>query len=801
MSVRAPTATHRLPLRPLPSGPPASDRLAPVDRVDAVRASRAPASARVRPPPPAVVESSFPLTVLERIDGRGRVGQLFRLDGGSLCGMSLICRRIRVNGRPGLELLCRVDDAELRRLEQRLLRAGARRQPLGFSAATLGPDGVMEQAEGRRVLRALGRRAPSCLHLTDRRGAAIELAGTEAPRATRGRVRIRTLGADRDASSALAALARRLGLGHWLAPPTPAAARRLRAMRALWQRDPEAARQLSDRRERLDPAEVERALRRVGVDGDRIAGLTEAEVAPGHFTVVDPVQAVELAEAGACYLYASVETPEAVLAMLRDGLRSTLRRFSEGLLIEGLSPDDDFHSGGASGVFTRLVTREAILGRRAWTGGAFQIVLGAELLARTDWYGWDDDRFGCSSGLDAENFGLGLLDAIGRGPRGFSDYNELIFREAIGPDWVRHVVAPDEGARLRLIAALQRAGTEPPDGRPWDQVVVVSRQLGPWSAVPPPPPADMADGGALRWFLLTASDDAPERAALEARLLDEAGDAEDGVGLATWLEAAARRGHFAADPARVGARIEAELGAGPHRRAAVLEGVAEAWPCLLAADSDAIARALRRALAVGADVSPEAWSSGLARLLGAGARRGASLTLALRAAGQTLCDARPPELLEALRRGPPWTTDPVGFAREGAEALARGVTPVELRLFALAARRPPDLGGLPARLLELETPAAARLLDDVLAGGYGLGLSPVAVASVASERGRGGPVARSLLAAAERALLLAGDPTTARRLAGTFGRRATPRTVECWAAALDALTRPASERSSRRAQR
>ena len=150
-------------------------------------------------------------------------------------------------------------------------------------------------------------------------------------------------------------------------------------------------------------SDLRQALKDAGIDptSDQVKNLGFQEVYPGYFTVVDPELPKLCAEAGARYLYSTLDTPERIWQALTGGQKSSLTRFSEGMLVQGKSTASDFDTGGASSVFARLVTASAIdKGQKEkksgqshgnhkfqdWGGSRpFKLILNRRVLARTDW--------------------------------------------------------------------------------------------------------------------------------------------------------------------------------------------------------------------------------------------------------------------------------------------------------------------------------------------------------------------------------------------------------------------------------
>jgi len=240
--------------------------------------------------------------------------------------------------------------------------------------------------------------------------------------------------------------------------------------------------------------ELQAALTKAGIDplGERVKNLRFEEVYPGYFTVTDPSLSAELEKAGARYLYSTSDNAERVWQMLTGGQKSSMTRFQEGVLIQGKSSDSDFGTGGAFSVFSRLVTDSIIKKAKQETtasggysysptafydwGGSrpFKLILNRRILDRTDWYGYNGDNFGRSTGLTAENHGQRIVNTINGA---FSSSNEVMFPVGNDPSFVDYVVAPSEEKKKELIDFLTSKGIQDFNGKALEDFVIVKTKL------------------------------------------------------------------------------------------------------------------------------------------------------------------------------------------------------------------------------------------------------------------------------------------------------------------------------------
>lgn len=455
--------------------------------------SAPPASGYVSPPGPAApldnlpVASTFPISALGSVSTPTAAGQVFRLDGGFLDALRVQVRRIQAtDGQAGFELDFKIAGPSRVELANRMEQKGASRQPFEFYQAN-----VESTASGARLVRTGSTQALSTSFSTHaapgtssqanqalslaEAGWKIELIPNDGPVALRGHVRVQLLGDDATATAALKSLVDKLGLQAALAPPTTNSLRRYALMRLLHHLDPNKSKELASEGvlNDLKISKLEDALVALGVTEQRMNALRYLEVAPGHFTVCDDQLLADVKAKGLRFAYSTVQSEEHVLSILRHGQASTLTRWTEGALVSGMSSLADVGSGGAQGVFSRLVTTEAH--GKGWTGRRFKIVLKPQLLGRLDVWGWPGDFFGRSWDLTDRNFGVKLVEDVQK--NGYQAYNEIVSPVGNGPQYIAAVVATSEQDRQLLIQYLKNAGYQPPQGQSLEQLVRFSATI------------------------------------------------------------------------------------------------------------------------------------------------------------------------------------------------------------------------------------------------------------------------------------------------------------------------------------
>jgi len=562
------------------------------------------------------IAEAFPIDALSKIDGKGLGGTTFLLDGGSLRGLKLQMRRVVDGDQSGFELSFQLTEGKLGGLLDRLKQKDAKSGAITFRGAELDDKGVAKLTSQVTTITSSSTHAPKnlssnasawALSLTDAKGGKISVVHDRAALAVRGLVRIDLRGSDADCTEQLKALVNSLGLQHVIAPPTAKSKQINMLMRALWQADNAAATSFAaEDLDKLKPKDLEAALESVGYTPERIAGMSYQEVFPGHFTAVDPMQATAMVDAGARYLYSTVTMPEHVHSILENGQKSSVQRYREGLIIDGMSTGADFVTGGGAGVFTRLVTQNAIYGEESWQGRTYKMLQNVAQLGRTDFYGWDGDYFGRRWDLETkENFGPDLvkkIDADGS----YASSNELIFTAGNRPQNIDRVIATSDEDKKLLIDHLSSKGYKPHNGLSLEEFVVTSPNFmmfgpSPYAGVTDIPAfttealaASKAGSPSKLQWLLFEGPGGPDRAALEEKLLLSGPEAARDV----LLKAAARNGKLELSAEKLDAVLTKMAGGNEKQKAVIARLPEEAAEALFRSGS-------KKAIEILADNKPD----------------------------------------------------------------------------------------------------------------------------------------------------------------------------------------------------
>lgn len=793
-----PTPGSTPPIPGAPSGPAgvtSAKPAAPAASVDGVDTAGPviDASALTGPtavaPKPALgnIPEVFPIDALSKVDGKGLSGSTYMLDGGSLRGLKLQVRRVKDGDQPGFELVFMVTADKLPGLLQRVKDKGGQPGPATFRGTELDEQGLTKYTATKGTIgTGYSHKPPDIdsspdawmLSVDDPKGAKLEVVHDKAALAIRGLTRIHLRGDDKKATEQLKSVINTLGLGMLFAPPTPKTKQINMLMRVLWQVDHAAARTLSEGDlDKLKVSDLETALESAGVDKARIAGLRYEEVFPGHFTVVDPAQEKAMVEAGARYLYSTVTSPDHVYSILQAGQKSSVQRYKDGLIIDGMSTNADFVTGGATGVFTRLVTQDAIYADQSWMGRTYKLVQNSSQLARTDWYGWDGDYYGRRWDLASNtNFGVDLVKRIDGGGS-YKTTNELIFTAGNRPENIDRVVATTAEARDTLIKLLKDKGYTPHNGMKVEDFVVLAPKL---IVHGPSPFADVKDiaafgvdalakaaagtMGPLRW-LLNEAPLSPERAAVEQKILLE-GPPE---ALNVLLKAAKTTGRLALSGAELDG-VLTKLAEKPETQQVPERLVTEAAEALFRSRSD-------KAVELLASKKPSTSSyyapyginddnfvklyEDLAAQQKPGEPRGKALSLALDVRAEQLLNNKHAGFRSFLQKYPQVTpADPKQFLAEKVAALKSGASgTADLAMFLAQLTEKPAIGAAQKALLDADVPAALELLKGTIAAherlfirGDVLGKSLAALPETSATR-------QFLLASSAATLLKSADAT------------------------------------------
>lgn len=187
----------------------------------------------------------------------------------------------------------------------------------------------------------------------------------------------------------------------------------------------------------------------------------------------------------------------------RGGILSSVARTENGIVFKGMSSSRDMETGGGSSAYTRIVGRDDTPTATSWYSYySHTVVLSRKLLDRTDFYGYNDDLYGITSGSDWKNRegADGLVREI-TSPRGITK-NEVLFRNAIRREDMLFFATTSQSERKVLLGRLTASGVKTIRGQPVEDMVVVMRTPTDYSNLNPSNP--------VHQYLLGMRDDYPE---------------------------------------------------------------------------------------------------------------------------------------------------------------------------------------------------------------------------------------------------------------------------------------------------
>ncbi len=193
---------------------------------------------------------------------------------------------------------------------------------------------------------------------------------------------------------------------------------------------------------------------------------------PGHVALHSRSQAERLKKRGVKRLFHDLSDSDALIPILSDpegsGLLSSAQRYHRGLFVDGMSTSTDFGTGGADGVFTRIVAnkRPVVTGR-----SDARVLINADQTGRSDWFMFNNDNFGRAGPNDFHKRTLvpelsKLLDGELRSS------NEVIFQHGIPASAMEGVVLPNRTTRERIIKRLTEAGVSEVNGKPLSEFIL-----------------------------------------------------------------------------------------------------------------------------------------------------------------------------------------------------------------------------------------------------------------------------------------------------------------------------------------
>ena len=196
------------------------------------------------------------------------------------------------------------------------------------------------------------------------------------------------------------------------------------------------------------------------------------QTAKGHIALHSKSQAARLKKDGVKGIFHDLSDPDVVVKILTDpdgsGLLASTQRYNRGILLDGMSTRTDFGTGGADGVFTRLVgagREHDFLGRtRA------RVLVDTDQLGRSDWYMFNFDNYGRAG---SAQFGQRkLVSEMRETVKQLETGNEAIFQHGIPVEAMRGIVIRSSDRRHSVIQRLKAAGVTEVRGKPVEEFIL-----------------------------------------------------------------------------------------------------------------------------------------------------------------------------------------------------------------------------------------------------------------------------------------------------------------------------------------
>ena len=200
------------------------------------------------------------------------------------------------------------------------------------------------------------------------------------------------------------------------------------------------------------------------------------QTAKGHVALHSKSQADRLKKDGVKGIYHDIWDTKTIVKILSDpdgsGLVASTQRYSRGLLVDGMSTSTDFGTGGADGVFTRLVAAGRRHSKVTGTGG--RVMVDTDQLGRSDWYFFNRDNYGRAG--PAQYAQRKLVPEMGETLRDLSQSNEMIFQHGIPVEAMRAVVIPSPTKRASVLKELKAAGVTLVRGKPIEDFIIAEEK-------------------------------------------------------------------------------------------------------------------------------------------------------------------------------------------------------------------------------------------------------------------------------------------------------------------------------------
>ena len=304
--------------------------------------------------------------------------------------------------------------------------------------------------------------------------------GSKQYKGWKGFFRLRVAATSNGAADAKAAkdMLERVGLVDLTSTPTTEAESIFKKTRLLWQNAPGRMSELNGLTGKALTDKLDTMLTEEGLT-KRVGNLVTQTVFDGYSTVVEQGISKEYSKAGLRYVWAGVNSDDAVVSILQGkGFMSTNTRSLAGMDFTGASPESDMGTGGSDSVFTRIGVQMKKGSQprfdNCYMGGGYRIIISPEVMERTDWYAYDHDNYGSTSDLASRSTPLDFINSMATKYR---SGNEIMFRRGIPKEQFTGIVCPSDVKRAKLLDKLKKAGITKVNGVPIQDFVRVGEEI------------------------------------------------------------------------------------------------------------------------------------------------------------------------------------------------------------------------------------------------------------------------------------------------------------------------------------
>ena len=104
----------------------------------------------------------------------------------------------------------------------------------------------------------------------------------------------------------------------------------------------------------------------------------------------------------------------------------------------------------------------------------YKLIINKRVLARTDWYGYNNDNYGSTKKLGPQNRGEAIVNEINKN---YNTSNEIMFPVGNDSAYVDFVVCEDQEKKKKLIDFLKKKGIKSFNGKPLEKFVRVEKKF------------------------------------------------------------------------------------------------------------------------------------------------------------------------------------------------------------------------------------------------------------------------------------------------------------------------------------